>query len=424
MGKFKLAYIALGMFVLVVCVPPENSSGNRVKDKKKLDSLRQVRCPRLMSSAAEYYRNRDWKKTVNIYEEITSLDCDEWNPVYAPPQEIYQYYAIAYEQMGKFDSSEFILLDGLQKLPDNIELRKRLAYSYKKQGKSDKHIIEYERLVDMAPEDISIMNELSKLYKENERFDDQIYILEKILKVDQSNEIAQSELAMAFESSGKDPLDVYRKRYEDNPDNLSYGLDYADRLSQADRPEDAIPVLKGVIRLDPSSKLAYRKLAEASKAIDDLNQAATAYEELFKIDPRDNRIAIDISEVYLDNNDFRQALRWADKATSLDKNSGDGFGQKGKVYYYGWDNFRQNPFIIDDRIVAKLAYDYFIKAEQKGYQGFSKTSWMKENAKDILYGKAQWFMAEDRVKSKRSISTSTSDYEWVTENLRAEASWK
>ena len=424
MGKFKLAYIALGMFVLVVCVPPDNSSGSRVKNKKKLDSLRQVRCPRLMSSAAEYYRNRDWKKTVNIYEEITSLDCDEWNPVYAPPQEIYQYYAIAYEQMGKFDSSEFILLDGLQKLPDNIELRKRLAYSYKKQGKSDKHIIEYERLVDMAPEDISIMNELSKLYKENERFDDQIYILEKILKVDQSNEIAQSELAMAFESSGKDPLDVYRKRYEDNPDNLSYGLDYADRLSQADRPEDAIPVLKGVIRLDPSSKLAYRKLAEASKAIDDLNQAATAYEELFKIDPRDNRIAIDISEVYLDNNDYRQALRWADKATSLDKNSGDGFGQKGKVYYYGWDNFRQNPFTIDDRIVAKLAYDYFIKAEQKGYQGFSKTSWMKENAKDILYGKAQWFMAEDRVKSKRSISTSTSDYEWVTENLKAEASWK
>ena len=424
MEKLKLAYIALGMFVLVVCVPPADSAGSRVKNKQKLDSLRQVRCPRLMSSAAEYYRNRDWKKTVNIYEEITSLDCDEWNPVYAPPQEIYQYYAIAYEQMGKFDSSEFILLDGLQKLPDNIELRKRLAYSYKKQGKSDKHIIEYERLVDMAPEDISIMNELSKLYKENERFDDQIYILEKILKVDQSNEIAQSELAMAFESSGKDPLDVYRKRYEDNPDNLSYGLDYADRLSQADRPEDAIPVLKGVIRLDPSSKLAYRKLAEASKAIDDLNQAATAYEELFKIDPRDNRIAIDISEVYLDNNDYRQALRWADKATSLDKNSGDGFGQKGKVYYYAWDTFRQNPFTIDDRIVAKLAYDYFIKAEQKGYQGFSKTSWMKENAKDILYGKAQWFMAEDRVKSKRSISTSTSDYEWVTENLKAEASWK
>ena len=151
-----------------------------------------------MSSAAEYYRNRDWKQTVKIYEEITTLDCDEWNPNFAPPQEIYQYYAIAYEQMGKFDSSEFVLLDGLQKLPNNVELRKRLAYSYKRQGKNDQEIIEYERLVEMAPEDLNVMNELSKLYKENDRYDDQIFVLEKILSLDENNEIAQSELAMAF----------------------------------------------------------------------------------------------------------------------------------------------------------------------------------------------------------------------------------
>ena len=424
MYKTKIFSIAVGMFFIIVCVPPEKGGSNLSQDRAKLDSLRNVRCPRLMSSAAEYYRNRDWKQTVKIYKEITTLDCDEWNPVYAPPQEIYQYYAIAYEQMGKFDSSEFVLLDGLQKLPNNVELRKRLAYAYKKQGELDQEIIEYERLVDMVPDDISVMNDLSKLYKENERFDDQIFILEKILKLDESNEIAQSELAMAFESSGRDPLDIYRKRYENNPDNLSYGLDYSDRLNQVDRFEDAIPILKNVIRQDPSSKLAYRKLAEASKSIDDLDGAAVAYEELFKIDPRDSRIAIDISDVHLENNDYRQALRWADKAASLDNSSGEGFSQKGKVYYYGWDAFRQNPFTTDDRIVAKLAFDYFIKAEKKGFRGFSKSTWMKENSKDLLYGKAQWFMAEDKVKRNRSISTSSPEYDWVTESLKAEDGWK
>ena len=79
--------------------------------------------------------------------------------------------------MGKFDSSEFVLLDGLQKLPNNVELRKRLAYAYNKQGQLDQEIIEYERLVDMVPDDISVMNDLSKLYKENERYDEQISIL-------------------------------------------------------------------------------------------------------------------------------------------------------------------------------------------------------------------------------------------------------
>jgi tetratricopeptide (TPR) repeat protein len=305
-----------------------------------------------------------------------------------------------------------------------VELRKRLAYSYKKQGELDQEIIEYERLVDMVPDDISVMNDLSKLYKENERFDDQIFILEKILKLDERNEIAQSELAMAFESSGRDPLDIYRKRYENNPDNLSYGLDYSDRLNQVDRFEDAIPILKNVIRQDPSSKLAYRKLVEASKAIDDLDGAANAYEELFKIDPRDSRIAIDISDVHLENNAYRQALRWADKVASLDNSSGDGFGQKGKVYYYGWDAFRQNPFTTDDRIVAKLAFDYFVKAEKKGFRGFSKIIWMEENSKDLLYGRAQWFMVEDKVKRNRSISTSSPEYDWVTESLKAEDGWK
>ena len=424
MRHIKLISLSAGIMLIMMCVPPSDTGATSAQDKKKLDSLRNVRCPRLMSSAAEYYRNRDWKQTVKIYDEITTLDCDEWNPNFAPPQEIYQYYAIAYEQMGKFDSSEFILLDGLQKLPDNVELRKRLAYSYKKQGKGDQEIIEYERLVEMAPEDVTIMNELSKLYKETNRFDDQIYVLEKILSLDEGNEIAQSELAMAFESSGRDPLDVYRKRYEDNPSNLSYGLDYADRLIQVDQYDAAIPVLEELIIQDSSSKLAYRRLAEANRAVDDLGKSAKAYEELFKIDPRDGRIAISISDVYLENDDYRQALKWADKASSLDNKTGDGLGQKGKVYYYGWDNFRQNPFTNDDRLIAKLAYDYFVKAEKKGYRGFSKSSWLKENEKDILYGRAQWFMAEDKVKRSRTISATTSDYDWVTESLKAEEGWK
>ena len=151
----KVIATFFGITIFYMCVPPQEGSSQSSADKAKLDSLRKVRCPRLMSSAAEYYRNRDWKQTVKIYKEITSLSCDEWNPVYAPPQEIYQYYAIAYEQMGRFDSSEYVLLDGLQKLPDNVELRKRLAYSFKKQGKLDQEIIEYERMTEMTPNDLS-----------------------------------------------------------------------------------------------------------------------------------------------------------------------------------------------------------------------------------------------------------------------------
>jgi hypothetical protein len=49
---------------------------------------------------------------------------------------------------------------------------------------------------------------------------------------------------------------------------------------------------------------------------------------------------------------------------------------------------------------------------------------MEENSKDILYGKAQWFMAEAKVRRARSISTMSPDYDWVTESLKAESNWK
>ena len=267
--------------------------------------------------------------------------------------------------MSKFDSSEVVLLDGLQKLPDNIELRKRLAYSYKRQGKLEKEIIEYERLADLTPNDISVLNDLSKLLKDQNRYEDQILILENILKIDQNNEIAQGELAMAYENSGKDPLDVYRRRYEDNKDNVSYGLDYSDRLLKSDKIEEAIIVLKEVIDIDPTSKLSFRKLADIYKKNDMLDNAVDTYESLFKIDPRDERVPIEISSAYIDLKEFDNAIKWADKSIDVNSDNGSTYAQKAKVYFYGWDNFRSQPFSIDDRIVAKLSYQYFIKAEKK-----------------------------------------------------------
>ena len=66
MRQLKLMSMILGMFFLYMCVPPSDTGTSSKKDKAELDSLRKVRCQRLMSSAAEYYRNRDWKQTVKI----------------------------------------------------------------------------------------------------------------------------------------------------------------------------------------------------------------------------------------------------------------------------------------------------------------------------------------------------------------------
>ena len=143
-----------------MCVPPSSGpEDNSVAEQAKLDSLRLLKCPRFMSSAAEYYRNRNWRETVEMYSQILELGCDVYDPVLAPPEEIYQYYAIGHEYLGEFSESEKVILKGLQKLPQNVNLRKRLAYSYKKQNKMDQYINEMERIVDLTENDTNLMME-------------------------------------------------------------------------------------------------------------------------------------------------------------------------------------------------------------------------------------------------------------------------
>ena len=400
-----------------MCAPPEQSAADlNYAEQARKDSIRQVRCPRIFSSAAEFYKNRDWEATVRAYSELTELGCDEENP-----QEVYLYYAIAYEYMGKYDSSATVLLKGLTFLPDNIDLRKRLSFAYEKQGQINLHMDELDRLSFLAPEDIDIKNKLSKLYGEQERYDDQIAVLKDLLKIQPNNEGAQSDLAQAYEKSGRDPLDVYKNRFDSNPENVSYGLDYADKLISADQPDEATTVLQKVVDADPTSKVAYRKLAQAYDSADRLSDAARTYERLFKLDPRDFRVAVKISEVYIENQDYSSAFNWADKAVTL-SGEAEAFGAKGNVYYKAFQICRTGDISINDRVVATLAYKLFEESESKGSSRHTRSKeWLKEN--EVLFGKAQWFMMDANIKNQGYVKASSNCYKWVSEKLNKGKDW-
>ena len=406
-----------------MCVPPSSGpEDNTAAEQEKLDSLRQLKCPRFMSSAAEYYRNRNWRKTVEMYSQIIELGCDEYDPILAPPEEIYQYYAIGHEYLGEFNESEKVILKGLQKLPKNVNLRTRLAYSYKKQNKMDMYINEMERLIDLSGNDTNLMTDLSNAYRDLERYDDQIYILKQLLKKDPNNEIAQGDLALALEKSGEDPLEFIKERFENNPDNVSYGLDYADRLIKNNRNAEAINVFKKVIRVDGSNKISYRRIGEIYFEMDDLESASEAYEQLYMLDPRDVKTAIKISDINIELDQFNEAIKWAKKADKVSRSSGEAISQIGKVYYKGLQSCRSEIISLDDRIVASLAFEKFDKAEKKGYRRNSDSmQWLKEN--EVLFGKSNWFMLNPESKSKGFIKPSSSCYNWIDDKLIKQPGW-
>ena len=413
----KILFLGVASIFMTMCTPPEQSDADSdAAEIARLDSIREVRCPRIFSSAAEFYKNRDWSATVRAYDELTDLGCDRDDP-----QEVYLFYAIAYEYMGQYDSSEYVLLKGLTFLPNNVDLRKRLAFSYEKQGKISLQMDELDRLSYLAPEDTKIKSDLAKLYESQERFDDQIAVLKDLLEIQPNNEAAQSDLAQAYEKSGRDPLDVYQNRFENNPDNVSYGLDYADKLVAADRPNDAIRVLRQVVDIDPSSKISLRKLAQAYDSSDKLNDAAKTYEKLFRLDPRDFRVAVKISEVYIEDEDYSSAFNWADKALTL-SGEGEAHGAKGNVYYKAFQSCRSNDISTDDRVVATFAYQEFDKAEKKGFSKYRRSKdWLTDN--EVLFGKPQWFMMNAEVKNRGFVNVTNRCYSWVSEKLNKQRGW-
>ena len=77
---------------------------------------------------------------------------------------------------------------------------------------------------------------------------------------------------------------------------------------------------------------------------------------LFKLDPRDFRVAIKISDVYVEDQDYKSAFNWADKAVTL-SDEGEAYGAKGNVYYKAFQSCRSGEISVDDRVIATLSHE-------------------------------------------------------------------
>tara|TARA_B100000315_G_scaffold260804_1_gene325563 strand:+ start:4491 stop:5786 length:1296 start_codon:yes stop_codon:yes gene_type:complete len=417
---------SIGCFLLIVsgCIPPDDSSDDDSAEAEaaRLDSLRTIKCPRLLSSSAEYYKNKDWESTVLVYKQLVNLGCDKGNE-----EDVFQYWAVAYEYLGKFDSSEYAILQGLKRLPESIELRKRLAYAYNRLGDKNKELLEYERLMDMVTDDVKILKRLAGLYSEMERYEDQIYILQKILVLEPNNKDAQGDLANVFEKTGRDPLDIYRQRFESNSENLSFGIDLVDQLTAIEQYDEAITILNRLLSSNPSHKtvsmkLVLIKLANVYYKTDQLDKCADSYEQLYEFDKRDFKTAVKIAKVKVEESKFNDALEWADKAIRIAPDNGETFGCKGYVYYNLFKECRSDYPSADDKVIASLAYKYFKLSEEKNYNRYRRDQkWLEEN--EVLFSKSDWFMLNPEKKTGRKLLASGPCYEIVTESLQAESDW-
>mgnify|MGYP001231658507 FL=1 len=380
------------------------------------------RCPELSSSSAEYYRSSNWELSAQSYSQLMELKCDQWNSDWVNVDDVYLYWSIALQNLGKFEDSEEVLTKGLDKLPENTTLMTRLAYAYKKQGKIDEMIIEYERLMDSGSDDIDSLRDLASAYGKQGRVDEQISVLKKILNIDPNNSSVQSELARVYEDSGEDPLEIFKARFEDNPENASYAVEYAEKLISNGDTDDAIDVLENTLSYNRDNSMVYMSLSKAYNENADFEEAIEILEELFNLDKNNFRVALLISINSIEIDDFESAYEWGQKSMKISRNNAESLAHMGNLYYKSMQTCRGDNFSRSDKIVASLAHEYFVKAENKGNSKyFKQKNWLEEN--EVLFSYADWFMTDKDIQASGKVSPSGKCYDWVSESLAKKSDW-
>lgn len=401
------------LLLLPLCAPPADTQAETSKALTEAELKRRDRdCAIAMSNGSEYYKNRDFVSAARNYLKAVELGCGE---EYA--SELYLWFGRAYNEIGNTDSAVWAFQQGLRYLPEDKDLLVNIAYSLGRQGDTERQTYYYERLIEVDPGNTEAFDTLVDLLRDQDRHDDLIRVLNQWLEVDPTNSRVQSELIASYEIAGKDPLSFMRKRWEENPDNVQWGIEYAQKLIDNLDYALAYRTLESIIQHKPTAREAYELTANTALDEGDIDRAILAFERLFALNRTDFKTAQELSRALLRNGDFSQALEWAETAVRTSNNGGEALYVRAEVYYTtadecvaGRDSGLSN---FQDKLVYNMAYDDYRSATENGYRrARSRADFLEKN---LIPSKGDWFL---QPADLRVFKPQGDCYSWITRSVR------
>lgn len=397
------------------CVPPADAPEDAQVTQETVPEIDRDKCDLYLNFAYSYYQNQNWQSTINNYKKMLDYGCKE---VYA--QDIFPYFGRAYQQLAQtdpvyYDSALYVYEEGLKYLPENMYIRKNIAYIYHIQGKIDLEIREYEKMIEIEPENLELYRTYNKLCFSQERYEDMLWGISKILEVKPDDQEAINDRLRVYELTGQDISTIKRELWERNPGDVRYGLDYAKSLTERLEYDQAIEVLKKVTAADLKSKETWNELAELYKTLGRYKEAVGTYEHIHKnIDSQDLSVIENIVKMYINLVDFETAYTWAKKALSLEK-SALTYKMRADVLFGAAEYYSssRSPISFEDKLVYKLAYDDYLQAKKLGdFSSQSRIDFLKQY---LIPTREDWFMNRyDASGKERSDFHPRLDcYQWI-----------
>ena len=424
----KTRKLVLALFILLSvsglilnqCVPPPPQEGGEQEQvqagqEQEDQTYDSDVCDRYLSFAWNYYNNRNWKRAILNFQRMIENNCAE-----AYAEDIYIDYGRAYMNLAKnnetyYDSAIGVFLEGLEYMPENEYLRENMAYVYGRLGETSQQIRQYEKLHEMYPDNIEYLRKLVKLNFQQENFREVLRYADKILEINPEDNQAINDKMTALEKMGKDVITVQRDAWESNR-SVRTGLDYATALQKREKYQQAIQVYREVTSMDPNNYEAWNSIAECYTSLGQPEQAINAWERIAnQISPNDIKNIQKIVDKYVSLGEYASARDWAKKAIDR-KECGLSYKLAGDVYYEAAESCRggQQP-TFEDKLVYKLAYDYYQQAVEFG---FTAVKGRIDRLEEYLIPTTQdWFMNKYNQdgSQRKSYVPRKECYNWIEE---------
>ncbi len=366
--KIKFKILAITFFVLMIS---SSSLPSVLKySEGDCDSLEVLK---LYSLFSEYHKNKDYKSALPYGWQV--LNCDKakfgkW--IYSKMEDCLWY------MHDSTDTSP----EEKKSIEDSIISFYEMAKEYNKPNSPyyqareafveevwlalpDTQVVkDYEKAMEMNPDLSSYyQNRLGQLYIKNQT-DDNGYLLKAIelysnLSLKEPDNPLWPEILQQIVDDPEKLLEIGRKAWQQEPDNLAKAWSYASSCIRAQRYDLAIEPLEFLTQKSPDTINYWDQLGTAYQKTNKLSKAEDAYKKLIELDPDNRNHYLNLGIVYKDEGNLSKARQYYQKASDV----GNGWGLP--IYYEGLlyeSSARNCTFDFKTKLVYLLAVQTYRRA--------------------------------------------------------------
>ncbi|MEK7995854.1 MAG: tetratricopeptide repeat protein, partial [Planctomycetota bacterium] len=183
-----------------------------------------------------------------------------------------------YMQRGDHDRALASYLNAIKLRPDFVPPHVNIAFVYNAKGQNDKAEASLRRAIALDPNNPAVHLNLGMLLGEMKRPKEAEQAFRRTLEIDPNSAVAAYNLAVCLAPDRPvESLRWCRKAYQLHPEEGKYGYTYAFYLYQRRETDEAVKVLKDMVRRNVPYGDAYALLGEIHLERGELEEAAGVY---------------------------------------------------------------------------------------------------------------------------------------------------